>query len=325
MVEDKTVFILGAGSNVPYGFPTGGDLNKYIDKNLMKLISNWSTGYYLYQVDERQHEIRRLERETSKFRTCFHRGPGPSIDRFLKDNPSLLYPGKLAIILSILEKERNSRFLFEIKDEELKKQDWYSDLFNELISDFKGANSFQINNKINFITFNYDRSLEYFLYTNLINHYNDDDENTLIQQLRQIQIIHVYGKTGNLPWQVEEKKDSLPYKPKYTDYHPDKFLKNIYIIDDERDNPNIEVAKKLIRDSERVFFLGFGFAQENLDILDIPNILIKKDLYATTIGLTHRRLAEIRIFLRALRPIPHFHPVNEDCVKLLEEYFLTYR
>jgi len=326
MIERQTVFILGAGASVPYKFPTADQLNKDIIEHFENNLKNWATENYRQSPLDRNRinwAIKKIVDDTEKFRGNFRKGPGLSIDRYLTDNPSFLSPGKKAILLSIALKEHLSRFLYEV-DIEYRKQDWYKDLFNELIKDFRGPKNCQINkNHVSFVTFNYDRSLEHFLHMSLTSHYTEMSTDILTEEILSIPIIHVYGTIGNLPWQ---NSNSVEYGSRLNEYDINQLVDNLFVIKEERENPNAELAKAEIQKAKRIFFLGFGFAEDNLQVLDIPKILPDDvEIYATNMGLTNRKKDEIDKLLRKPSRQVHIGENPTDCVKLLEEHFLSYR
>ena len=99
------------------------------------------------------------------FASRFRKSSNKSIDLFLARNPSLVTVGKLAISLEILKSEIASKFREEIDNPAL---DWYSYLFDRFTDTFLDKDKFTISdNKVSFITFNYDRSLEHFLIESL--------------------------------------------------------------------------------------------------------------------------------------------------------------
>src|SRR5205823_5571052 len=54
--------------------------------------------------------------------------------------------------------------------------------------------------QLRIVTFNYDRSLEHFLF-NAIGHTHNLDEGSTAEIIGKLPIVHVYGQLGNLPWQ----------------------------------------------------------------------------------------------------------------------------
>ena len=186
-------------------------------------------------------------------------------------------------------------------------------------------------NKLSFVTFNYDRSLEHFLYESLVNSFSNVDSSALIDQLNAFPIIHVFGQIAPLPWQDQ---GNLPLPLKYgTSVSEiniiDRLRKNIRTIYDERTdesfNEQLEKAQYLIYNAQRVFFLGFGYAKENLELLKIPECLnIKQWIYGTALGATEKEITNItRLLNRRGHPTPVINPTiikNCDCQALLREF-----
>jgi hypothetical protein len=108
--------------------------------------------------------------------------------------------------------------------------------------------------------------------------------------------LHVYGVIGKLPWQ----KGSLRYCHTGNLHFIYKMINNIELIY-ERIPEEIEKIKELIVNANRIIFLGFGYAKENLEVLNINNILTsRKDrpaIYGTALGLTKRELQGVHSLL----------------------------
>jgi len=149
MIEKPTVLILGAGASVPYGFPSGRGLKQIILKSL-----GTSGIMNLRQI------MKDLGFEPSiveSFRNDLFYSGWSSVDAFLEYRPKFIEIGKLAIALLL--------FPFELEDKIFKEKDsensWYHHLFEKLKTNFDSFDK----NKISIITFNYDRSVEHFLFT----------------------------------------------------------------------------------------------------------------------------------------------------------------
>ena len=152
MITKPTVFILGAGASVSFGYPTGKSLIEIILKNFDQnnvdnVISNFEgLGFSLEEILSFRDELRH--------------SAAPSIDSFLEPRiEEERYLGKLAIT--------NALIPFENIDPLFSPDSWYTLFFNMLNSKFDDFEK----NKISFITFNYDRSLEQFLMTTLKNRF----------------------------------------------------------------------------------------------------------------------------------------------------------
>jgi hypothetical protein len=126
-------------------------------------------------------------------------------------------------------------------------------------------------------------------------HFRIDSElNTLSSFLGPpFPFLHVYGELAKLPWQ---DKKSFPYGLEISEVRYD-FLENlknnIRVIHDRSDEKLYE-AKRLIRRAGRIFFLGFGFHNENLKVLGIPNIFKHgPKIYGTAFRATKKQINDI--------------------------------
>ena len=142
--------------------------------------------------------------------------------------------------------------------------------------------------------------------------------------LLNIPIIHVYGKIANLPW--EDTDFFLNYKEINIKSYMD-LAKNINVIYSNRvDEERITKAKKLINDAERIFFLGFGYANENMEILNIAdNINRNQKIYGTAKDLTKNEILKIKSYFSKTHKIDNPYLIIEDCdcLTLLRNYLYS--
>lgn len=268
MIKQKTVFILGAGASKPYGYPTGEQLRNYICDDIIRDSVN------VFKYERNSPYITKSNELIQNFKKSTNK----SIDLFLTRNRQFEKLGKIFIAFSIIKSEMESQTPEQIDNTE----DWFSELFDrstdELI-DPMSVNRFSENN-FSFITFNYDRSLEHFLFQALHNSFTNTKASEIAKILLQVPIIHVYGKLVDLPW--EDKESYVSYQE--IDLNDtNHFAKNINVIYSKRiDEERLSKAKSYIKNADRIFFLGFGFAPENMNILGIPDSLDRnKQIYAT--------------------------------------------
>jgi hypothetical protein len=317
MITRNTVFILGAGASVPYGFPSGETLRLDICKKFVKRII--SLGNIPHHATA---EIKDIVAKARPFCDAFFKSSTHSIDLFLARNILFSEIGKMAIVSSILEAEKNSAFREDMSDQ-YKSQDWYSYLFKKMTEDLTDTGSYRNfgENKVTFITFNYDRSLEYFLYESLSNAFNSARKDEIIDQLRFINIFHVYGVIDNLPWQG----GGTEYKVDSSLAAINRMRNNIRLIH-ERINSESREMKRAMRYASRFYFLGFGYAEENLDILGISSFLDgHQDIYGTAFGMTEKEISEKRSYLRKNFKEKDVYPHNPiiapvDSYKLLRDW-----
>jgi len=202
------------------------------------------------------------------------------------------------------------RFIIQTFEDIKAAEHWYQLLWNKIISNVSDVNDLT-KNQIKIITFNYDRSLEHFLTTSIINSFNLSI-NEAQDILQKLSILHVYGLLGNY---------------NYEDYgnHSDSLLKiaskSIRIIPETRDDDSIfNKAQKWLFDALNICFLGFGFDELNIKRLGLKMIIDRKRQavldYPLTIASTFRMTQSEVNLARDLLGIPIHNWRSEDANNL---------
>jgi len=286
MIQEKTVLILGAGASKPYDFPLGGELLDEVKGGISKESAN---------LFRRLKELNHAPSFIENFYDNLVYADPLSIDAFLEHRDEFLPIGKLAIAYCLIPRE-NKDLLF--KRGKGLGPSWYQYLFNKL----KASSPDEFgNNQLAIITFNYDRSIEYYLFTVLQHTYKLSDEKCA-NILERIPIIHVHGSLGLMPWQG---KPSRPYGPLKFNAHGafitnDELLnasKQIMVISEDIDtSPEFDIAYEEMENATKIIFLGFGYHEMNLKrlrinaIANIPNIQV----LGTSLGMGISDLNTIR-------------------------------
>jgi len=88
----------------------------------------------------------------------------------------------------------------------------------------------------------------------------------------------------------------------------------------ERTDLDLDNAKQKISDARRIFFLGFGYAEENLEILNIPKLFNKEqEVYGTALGKTKKEISGIKSGMQLQKDYGLF--ITEmNCYNLLREF-----
>lgn len=289
MIKKPIVFILGAGASMPFQFPSGSRLKQSILQNLR--VKN---GEFYKTINS----FFDTEKIIDDFFSNLAKSGQLSVDAFLEHRREFLNVGKLAIALYLIKYEREGS-IFKIDRKELS---WYEYLFNKLDAPFEEFG----NNKLSIITFNYDRSLEYFLFTALKNTSGRPDEKCA-EELNKIPIIHVHGRLGMLPWQG---KLSRPYRPECSLNELEMASKQIIVIrEDVKTHKSFKQAFDLMSTSTRIFFLGFGYHDANLERLNIKEIKhISKE--GTALGLGEAEADYIRLKWGINLPPSHYNVID---------------
>jgi len=320
LIDKKTVFVLGAGASCPYGYPSGAELRKYICLDFPKRYED-----YLSQYTDKGYRDSKLL-SIKHFADTFFNSSTLSIDLFLARNPNLVETGKYIISFIILDTERESHF----NERAIKGQDWYSFLFNQLtagIVDQKRLSAFS-KNKVSFITFNYDRSLEHYLYESLRNSFTNVPPSKIAQEIESLEVIHVYGKVAPLDWQ--DGRNGVPYSTHFTERLISTISGNIMTIYERQENSDFEDIQLTLNEAERIYVLGFGYAPENIEIIKFPELIsCSCDIYGTACGFVDKEINDIRNrIIQGLQSDPEcgskfpdrVELKNMDCLKLLRNY-----
>ena len=99
-----------------------------------------------------------------------------------------------------------------------------------------------------------------------------------------IEIIHVHGKLGKLPFESRRKTLDYGKEPKGLEIF--NAAKGLKIIHEDIDNAQeFEAAHSLLNAAERIIFLGFGYNLTNMKRLQIP-FDQKKEIIGTSLGRT---------------------------------------
>ena len=189
------------------------------------------------------------------------------IDLFINRRKEFHEVGKWAIAASILYHEVHSTYGDEIDSPD---KDWMSVLFTALTNEIYNDDFKRIlENDIFFVTFNYDRSLEYSLHRSMQRNFGASEEDAA-EIVSKIPIVHVYGQIAALPWQ---SKDGLEFQPDLEKVDPRKYSKDLQIMYGLRATKSGKEAKSMIQAADSLCFMGFGYAPENLEAIGIPEIL----------------------------------------------------
>jgi len=261
MIKKKTVLVLGAGASMPYGLPSGSQLMKEILDGIA------SEGEALFR---RLRALGNDPDEIDSFHKNLLRSDQPSVDAFLEHWLDFVNMGKQAIAACLIPKEIESQFAYRSREGD----SWYQYLIGKL--SVASPDEFT-KNKLAIVTFNYDRSIEHYLFTTLKHRYNLQDKECA-DLMSEIPIIHVHGSLGKLPWQGHP---SRPYGPRiptpnYADVS-DAAIKGasqqIKVVS-EADKRSSEFTKAYqeMKNATKIYFLGFGYYELNLKRLRIKSI-----------------------------------------------------
>ena len=311
------VFIIGAGCSVPYGFPTGATLMQNLkdldygrkfprdpnDSSDIFLVDLYQEHFGYSSTDNKikyqsdyakvlpcpEHEKlynQLMDTIVLPFSRSVRNSMMVSTDEFLKNrlgqkqNEQADF-GKRLIAYEILKAEQASR---------LGNIDWIQHLLS-LID--QQDNWEEILKQTVFLTFNYDRVLEYciFLYLTSDKQYADADAHSFIDEM---QIYHVNGYIGSLK--------EIPFGVVENGMYQE-IAKRMATVWEKRSNPDgseKEKYQEFLRKAQRVYFMGFSYIPDNLESIGInrrAEIIRDAEVYATAMGLSSQNRLRISSYL----------------------------
>lgn len=279
----STIFIIGAGASVPFDLPTGVELrNRLCDLSLVDRYA--STLVSLFPYGDLEDVIKSFRRVAD----CITRSGSDSIDSYLESNPEHEKIGKLMIAASLLPDE-----IAAIKSPS-PGWNWIGWIFNK-IRDLSLWEEGQW--PVGFITFNYDRILE-FAFRDMLHLRLKKSIHEASRIVQSAPIVHVYGKFVDLA----ENDRYSPLDEKAADMwnsiiplHYRYASEGIDLLSASRtsnqSSDRLTAAKAMLEGAQNVIFLGFGFDAINLSRLGITKrgfwhvLPPKASIYATMHGL----------------------------------------
>jgi len=275
LIKNRSVFVLGAGANVPYGFSTGEGLLASARALSVEQVKEKTCG----QLTERQiYPLCRALADNFL----------PSIDALLEHRTDLRLAGKKLMLSLLLDEEAKAK-----KSQWGVDEDWMSLVFSQMAEDAATVGAFA-SNPVSFITFNYDRYLEDRMVRGLVARYAVSEQEAW-DAIRRFQFVHVYGSLGELPVQKIGGSPGYaipfgaPEDPgvSYRGLALDGAEQAISIVHDGEAPRRFAAAHALLHpQTDQIFFFGFAFGRQNVDRLQTRQIPPTTRVFCTVYGMT---------------------------------------
>lgn len=250
MLSKPTVLIIGAGASQPYGFPSGRELTEIIMNNLREPQKT--------PLGKELEAFGCTRRELSHFAQELRLSQHYSVDAFLDDRREFIQVGKLAIAAVLIPREDPTK-LFATDN-------WYKYLLNRLLN----RSAPERVSSLTILTYNYDRSLDYYLFTACKRRFDLTNKAT-IERLKSVEIIHLHGHLGNLLHQRPEE-DGYEYQTILKHDHLLQASKSIRIIhEDLNESVEYQTARERLAQAKEICFMGTSFHHKNIERL-APNL-----------------------------------------------------
>lgn len=296
-IKKRTCLVLGAGASVPYGLPSGWGLRKEIVEGLTPIRDLLiDCGF-----DTATQEALRI---------AFMDSGQPSIDAFLELRPEFTECGKAIMVAMLVPCERREKLGGRDSEQ------WYTYLYQQM-----GLKSLDdvARTQLTIVTFNYDRSLEYYLEGVLRNSFGVT-EGQAAKALSTLPIVHVHGRLGAPHFWSEQGRD---FVPAITPELVLKHARDIRILHEQGSNsPEFAEARKLIYQAEVVCFLGFAYHELNVKRLMLHWTLFNQVVVGSALGLAPDEVRKVRRLFEQEKQAVNLTlgDEHEDALRFLRSY-----
>jgi len=347
MFKSKTLFVVGAGASKEVNFPIGEELSKEIIR-----ISNFRNVWNQSQNDD------------DHFHDCFINCVGnpwglyldkyyetakqitqglpltSSIDNFIdihQNNSTISLLGKSAIAYTILKAEKNSSLYIDKMNDEKHinfqklEKTWYVKFWRILNQQVTLDKLDELFSNISIVCFNYDRCIQHFLPYAISSTYSNSIEES--QKLTErLKVYHPYGSIGNL---FQGSTDQVIEFGKNTEglniVDISESIKT-YTEQIEEDD-TLKNIKREVADAETIVFLGFGFNEQNMNILAPTSRTNTRRVFATAFKISD---PDVNAIHQKINSTLHKHGTSQyfspdkihvrntlTCAKFFDEYQIT--
>jgi hypothetical protein len=343
MIKLDTTFVVGAGASVDYGFPLGEQLTKQIAEALnFKGGSSNSQAKELIrnaimvgcQRPDVQRDFRQLFGQARALQAALT--TASSIDAFLEnhpDTPDFELLGKIAIAACLAVAEHGSdlrsRHPGETIDLARVENSWLARLFKTVIAPgVPRASVERIFDHVSFIVFNYDRCIEHYFEHAIASHFMLDLPTAATIVQKHLRIVHPYGDLAALHGDDASVIFGHEFRPE-THAAGDTIYamsRRLLTFTESKKAQGAE-AKDMIRKAQRLVFLGFGFGEQNVDLLRVSSAV--QQTRATVKGLSKSNRDQVQYRITQMTGtsglIVDTQLFDCDCTTLIndEQMFLT--
>ncbi len=254
-----------------YGYPLGWQLKERIIQYCLSKPPDCAP------PEKRAETWDKLE----QFGRRFDQDQSATIDAFLstlRREDELGRHGRMAIVAVL----RTYEHCYE------ERKEWYEKNF-EFLESKPNSNSLKV------VTFNYDRSFEFFLSRSIERHHNIPAQEARKRFQQLVEIEHVYGCFADLPGFSTNLATSVEYA-ELTGHDGWKGgLERIQLIGEAIPNgPHVRRSKEWIQKSDYIIVLGFGFDYTNLSLIGLDDLSSEKFLFCSGFKLTAETRSRVR-------------------------------
>jgi hypothetical protein len=297
----KTLFVVGAGASREVNLPDGNALCGIIRRKLdirfdpsRPMSGGQPVSGDPAVVQAMRSRERDIRLQVAAARTISEGLPlALSIDNFLENHRAdqrIVDVGKLAIVQSILEAEAQSSLYFDARkgrsafDDDALSKTWFFRFFKILSEHVRKDQLGQLFDQVAFITFNYDRCIEHFLFEAVRRAYAVSEVEAR-SAMAALNIIHPYGTVGRLPWQADTA--TVPFGGYEQVADLNALSGGIRIFTEEfEDKARLAEMDRALNAAETVVFLGFAYHPQNMRLLGSVGGGSSRRVFGTAFGVS---------------------------------------
>jgi len=340
MLKTKTVFVVGAGASVDFGFPLGPQLKDRV-ASLAHIEFEYSHFSRVSRGDQLVAEAALIQANNSRpaLEALLRAGseiaramPGAvSIDNFLhsrEGDRDIDLMAKLGVAKAILASERSSPLYVQTPHELARSKtapnmfafndspsfqnlpdSWLGKFAPLLCQGFFAQQLDHLFENVSFIIFNYDRCVEHYLWHHLQQYFGITEADAS-RLLAKAHFHHPYGSVGPLPWQT-----GTAFSVRFGNEPSAKDLLQVAAgIKTFNESVNDDDRSKFVDDliqANRVLFLGFGFIEQNMQLLKLPQRGHVQNVYATAWNMSDDSCAAIEDAVHEAFCLPNITDASE--------------
>jgi hypothetical protein len=297
--KKRTLFVVGAGASKEFNLPLGPELASIIATKMDIKPRDYGEDQEGAGDFDIYNQFRRRapNKVNEHLAACRVIKDGvqmsSSIDDFLdvhSSNKVIQRVGKLSIVKTILEQERESKLWFNKSNiyNRMKvsrfENTWLIKLVRMLGRGVLKEKIETIFDNVAFIVFNYDRCIEQCLYHALQQLYSVQ-ESKAEEIMSRLDIIHPYGTVG----EFKTSRGGVAFGGESDHLSEDYSALSDGIktyTEQIHDEDELMAIREQAELAQRIVFLGFAFHDQNIALLKSKIPLKRKDIYATAYGMS---------------------------------------
>ena len=283
MFAKPTVFVIGAGASAEFGMPVGATLLSEVANDLRKIENSdgpRSQELLRIFINASNNDNARLNGLLDAARQLARAMEiHPSIDEalhYFAGNADAIRAGKLAVALRIMSSEAKGKLPASGNPDALAKfrpqaNTWLYYFLSMLVAGTELREDAPIFRNITIVNFNYDRTVEHFLYHSLHNAAARSRE-TAADSILRLEMLRPYGRIGPLPWEKAKSRTVDFGETAAREAAVVEAANSIRTFTEQFSDDQLSTRlRAALYEAKLVIFLGFGFHPQNMQLLQLPN------------------------------------------------------